>query len=100
MSKFVNAKHKIVSFVNNCIRWNRAGEFLNYFHSSFNLSLVVRNSKTSEYVLIHFLFPGKVYKPWQERKVKSKVIFIKYLSESTSIPIPCVYYWGLAKKRL
>jgi hypothetical protein len=96
--KFVDAKDEIVSFVNSCLGWNKAGEFLDYFKGSFNLSIAVRNSKTNERVLIRFPFPGKVFEPWREKKVKNEVMIINYLSEFTSIPVPRIYYWGLTKE--
>jgi len=61
--KFVEAKHEIVSFANNRLGWNEAGEFFDYFKGSFNLSIAVRNSETNKRVLIRFPFPGKVYEP-------------------------------------
>jgi hypothetical protein len=96
--KFVEAKHEIVSFVDNRLGWNEAGVFLDYFKGSFNLSIAVRNSETNERVLIRFPFPGKVYEPWREKKVKNEVMIINYLSEYTSIPVPRVYHWGFTEE--
>lgn len=96
--KFVEAQDEIVSFVDNRLGWNGAGEFLNYFKGSFNLSLAVRNCETNERVLIRFPFPGKVHEAWREKKVKNKVMIMKYLSEHTSIPIPRVHHWGLTEE--
>ena len=73
LCKFVEAEHEIVSFVNSCLGWNKAGEFLKYFRGSFNLSIAVRNSQTNKCVIIRFPLPGKVYQPWQEKKVKNEV---------------------------
>jgi hypothetical protein len=95
--KFVKAKQEIVSFVNSRLGWNEAGEFLDYFKGSFNLSIAVRNCETNERVLIRFPFPGKVYEPWRERKVKNEVMWMNYFSEFTRLPIPRIYYWGLAE---
>ncbi|KAG4439750.1 hypothetical protein IFR05_004772 [Cadophora sp. M221] len=92
--KFVGAKHEIASFVNNRLGWNQAGEFLNYFKDLFNLSMAIKNIQTDERVLIRFPLPGKVYEPWREKKVKNEVMIMNYLSEYTSIPIPCIYHWG------
>ncbi|KAI1426287.1 hypothetical protein F5Y12DRAFT_742660 [Xylaria sp. FL1777] len=96
--KIVDAKYEIVSFVDNCLGWNNAGEFLDYCKGSFNLGIAVLNSETQERVLIRFPVPGKVYEPWLERKVRNEVEIMKYLSQHTSIPIPRVHHWGLAKE--
>jgi hypothetical protein len=98
LCKFVEAKHEIVSFVNSRLGWNKAGEFLNYFRGSFNLSIAVRNNETNECVLIRFPLLGKVYEPWREKKVKNEVMIMNYLSEYTSIPIPRVYHGGCTKE--
>ena len=98
--KFVKAKHEIVSFVDNRLGWNEAGEFFDYFKGSFNLSIAVRNSETNKRVLIRFPFPGKVYEPWREKKVKNEVMIMNYLSKYTSISVPRVYHWGLTKESL
>lgn len=63
---FVNAKKDNVSFVDNRLGWNKAGEFLNFFKGSFNLSMAVRNGESDECILIRFPFPGKVYGSWRE----------------------------------
>lgn len=96
--KFVDATPDIVSFVDNCLGWNKAGEFLRFFKGSFNLSIAVRNSVTNERVVIRFPMPGKVYEPWREKKVKNEVMTLNYLAESTSLPVPRVYHWGLTKE--
>ena len=96
--KFVVAQHEIVSFVNNRLGWNEAGEFFDYFKGSFNLSMAVRNSETNKRVLIRFPFPGKVYEPWREKKVKNEVMIMNYLSEYKSIPVPRIYHWGLTEE--
>lgn len=95
--KFIDAKHDIVSFVDDRLDWNKAGEFFDYFKGSFNLSIAVRNSKTNERALIRFPIPGKVHGPWLEAKVKNEVMVMKYLSQHTSIPIPRVHHWGLTE---
>lgn len=92
--KFVEAKEDIVSVVNDLLGWNKAGDFEEYSKGSFNLSLSVRNSETDECVLIRFPFPGKVYGPWREEKIKNEVMVMNYLSEHTSMPVPRVYHWG------
>ncbi|KAI1775666.1 hypothetical protein F4818DRAFT_414569 [Hypoxylon cercidicola] len=92
--KFVDAKHDIVSFVSKSLGWNNAGEFICFFKGSFNLSLAVRNDETNQRVVIRFPFPGKVYEPWRDEKVKNEVMVIKYISEHTSIPVPRVHHWG------
>jgi aminoglycoside phosphotransferase (APT) family kinase protein len=95
---FVEAKPDIVSFVDNCLGWNEAGEFLRFFKGSFNLSIAVRNSVTNERVVIRFPIPGKVYDLWRGKKVKHEVMVITYLREHTSIPVPRVYHWGLTEE--
>ncbi|KAH6695853.1 hypothetical protein BKA61DRAFT_647526 [Leptodontidium sp. MPI-SDFR-AT-0119] len=85
--KIVEAKHEIMSFVNNRLGWNEAREFLNYFKGSFNLSIAVKNAQTDE-----------LYEPWRERKVKNEVMIMNYLSEYTSIPIPRIYHWGFTEE--
>ena len=96
--KFVHAKHDIVSFVGQRLGWNSTGDFLGYFKGSFNLSLAVCNPETYERVLIRFPFPGKVYEPWREKKVKQEVMVLRYLLEHTSIPVPRVRDWGLGEE--
>lgn len=96
--KFIDAKHDIVSFVDDRLDWNKAGEFFAYLKGSFNLSIAVRHSKTNERVLIRFPFPGKVHGPWLEAKVKNEVIVMRYLSQHTSIPVPRVHHWGLTEE--
>ncbi|KAH7348424.1 hypothetical protein BKA65DRAFT_605849 [Rhexocercosporidium sp. MPI-PUGE-AT-0058] len=92
--KFVEARHEIVSFVDNRLGWSGAGEFLDYLKGSFNLSIAVRNSETNERVLIRFPFRGKTYEPWRARKVKNEVEVLNFCSESTRLPFPRVYHWG------
>jgi aminoglycoside phosphotransferase (APT) family kinase protein len=96
--KFVEATPNIVSFVDNCLGWNEAGEFLRFFKGSFNLSIAVRNGVTNERVVIRFPIPGKVYDPWRAKKVKHEVMVMTYLREYTRIPVPRVYHWGLAEE--
>ncbi|TVY25156.1 hypothetical protein LHYA1_G006487 [Lachnellula hyalina] len=96
--KFVEAKPKIVSFVDTCLGWNKAGEFLRFFKGSFNLSIAARNCVTNERAVIRFPIPGKVYDLWRVKKVKHEVMVINYLHEHTSIPVPRVYHWGLTKE--
>ncbi|KAI1134810.1 hypothetical protein F5Y05DRAFT_397476 [Hypoxylon sp. FL0543] len=98
IGKFIDAKHDIVSFVSNRLGWNSTGEFMRFFKGSFNASVGVRNGETNERVLIRFPFPGKVYGPWRDEKIKNEVMVIKYLSEHTSIPVPRVYDWGLTEE--
>ncbi|PVH75194.1 phosphotransferase enzyme family protein-like protein [Cadophora sp. DSE1049] len=98
--KFVEATPDIVSFVDNCLGWNEAGEFLRFFKGSFNLSIAIRNSVTNERVIIRFPIPGKVYDLWRAKKVKHEVTVMTYLREHTSIPVPHVYYWGLTEESL
>ncbi|KAI1370797.1 hypothetical protein F4677DRAFT_344373 [Hypoxylon crocopeplum] len=98
IGKFVDAKRDIVSFVGSCLGWNKAGEFIEFFKGSFNLSLAVRNAETSERVLIRFPFPGKIYGPWRDKKVRDEVMVMNYLSEHTTIPVPRVRYWGLTEE--
>ncbi|KAG9229911.1 hypothetical protein BJ875DRAFT_537459 [Amylocarpus encephaloides] len=87
---FVEAKPDIVSFVDHCLGWNEAGEFLRFFKGSFNLSIAVRNRVTHERVVIRFPIPRKVYDRWRGTKVKHEVIVITYLREHTSLPVPCL----------
>jgi hypothetical protein len=96
--KFVEAAPDIVSFVDNCLGWNKAGEFLRFFKGSFNLSIAARNSITNERIVIRFPIPGKVYDPWRAKKVKHEVMVMTYLREHTSIPVPRVHYWGLTEE--
>jgi hypothetical protein len=96
--KFVEAKPDIVSFVDNCLKWNKAIEFLQYFKGSFNVSIAVQNSVTNERIIIRFPIPGKVHDPWRAKKVKHEVMVMAYLREYTSIPVPRVYYWGLTEE--
>ncbi|KAI0837864.1 kinase-like domain-containing protein [Hypoxylon sp. FL0890] len=98
IGKFIDAKYDIMSFVGNRLGWNSAGEFISFFKGSFNVSIAIRNGETNERVLIRFPFPGKVYGPWRDEKVKNEVMVIKYLSEHTSIPVPRVYDWGLTEE--
>jgi hypothetical protein len=65
--KFVKAKHEIVSFVDNRLRWNKAREFLDYFKGSFNLSIAVRNSRLTSVSLFASRFWGR-YTSRGERK--------------------------------
>ncbi len=43
MGKFVDVKLDIVSFVDDRLGWNKAGEFFGYFKGSYNLGIGVRN---------------------------------------------------------
>ncbi|KAH7370306.1 hypothetical protein BKA65DRAFT_488132 [Rhexocercosporidium sp. MPI-PUGE-AT-0058] len=86
--KLVEVTPDIVFFVDNCLGWNKAGEFLRFFKGSFNLSIAVRNSVTNERVIIRFPIPGKVYDLWRAKKVKHEVMVMTYLREHTSIPVP------------
>ncbi len=97
LDKFTRAKDDIVSFVDNRLSWNRAGDFFGYFCGSFNLSIAVRNGKTCERALIRFPIPGKVYGPWLEQKVENEAMVLKYLLQHTTIPVPRVHHWGLTK---
>jgi len=96
--KFVEATPDIVSFVNNCLGWNEAGEFLRYFKGSFNLSIAIQNNVTNKRVVIRLPIPGKIYDLWRAKKVKDEVMVMTYLREHTSIPVPCVYHWGLTEE--
>ncbi|KAI1413842.1 kinase-like domain-containing protein [Hypoxylon sp. FL1857] len=98
VGKFIDAKQDIISFVGSRLKWSKAGEFIGFLKGSFNASVVVRNSETNERVLIRFPFPGKVYGPWRDEKVKNEVMALKYISRHTSIPVPRVYDWGLAEE--
>ncbi len=96
--KLIQAVDDIVSFVDNRLGWNGAGRYDGFFKGSFNISMDVKRGESGEHVLIRFPSPGNVYGPWQEEKITNEVMVMSYLSENTSIPIPRVRCWGLAKE--
>lgn len=71
--KIVEAKHEIMSFVNNRLGWNEAREFLNYFKGSFNLSIAVKNAQTDERALIRFPLLGKYMSRGEREKSRTRL---------------------------
>ncbi|KAL5317944.1 hypothetical protein ACEPPN_015048 [Leptodophora sp. 'Broadleaf-Isolate-01'] len=71
--KIVEAKHEIMSFVNNRLGWNEAREFLNYFKGSFNLSIAVKNAQTDERALIRFPLLGKYMSRGEREKSRTSL---------------------------
>ncbi|KAK8075635.1 Protein kinase-like protein [Apiospora hydei] len=102
LERINRAEQDIVTFVNTCLRWDRAGEFVKCHVGSLNVGISVQNSRTQEHVLIRFPIPGTVHlpcpEPWLEQRVKGEVMVLKYLGRHTKIPVPRVYHWGTAKE--
>lgn len=97
--KLIRAVNDVVSFVDDRLGWNGAGEYNGFFKGSFNISLDVKHGESDERVLIRFPFPGNIYGPWRDEKVKNEVMVMDYLREhTTSIPVPRVRDWGFTKE--
>jgi len=94
--KLLDARDDIVSFVDNRLGWNGAGEYDGFLRGSFNLNMKVKCGDSDDHVLIRFPFPGNIYGPWRDEKVTNEVMGMNYLREHTNIPVPPVRDWGLS----
>lgn len=97
LRKFADAREDIVTFVGNQLGWVETGEFMNYHIGSYNVSMSIQKTGTSDCILIRFPMPGKVFGAWLGQKVKNEVMVLKYLSHHTDIPVPRVYHWGMTE---
>ncbi len=95
LSKLIDAKQEIVSFVASRREGNPSGEFDSYLKGSFNLSLVVNFNDGGPKAVIRFPKPGHTATDFREQKVRNEVIFLEFLREKTTIPVPRVASWGL-----
>ncbi|KAJ0161413.1 hypothetical protein CTA2_6255 [Colletotrichum tanaceti] len=98
--KLIDAKEAIVAFVHSRLGWNGTGSFNGFLKGSFNVSLKVQRADSDEQVIIRFPVPGNIYEPWRDEKVENEVMVMRYLRDSTSIPVPRVRDWGLTDSSL
>lgn len=96
--KLINQRDEIVAFVDRRLDWGGAGEYRRFLKGSFNISFVVEHGGKGYKVLIRFPLPGRTYEQWREEKVRNEVMVIDYLRKSTTIPLPQVLSWGLARE--
>jgi hypothetical protein len=94
LSKAIDAKQDIVSFVASKRPGNVTGEFDSYLKGSFNLSFVVKFSDGGPKAVIRFPKPGHTASHLREEKVRNEVEFLAVLREKTTIPVPRVVNWG------
>ncbi len=71
VSKIVDGRGHLVSFVDERLGWDGAGQFDGFYKGSFNICLKVRRSETDECALIRFPAPGNIYAPWRDEKVQN-----------------------------
>lgn len=94
VSKLIDAKHDIATFVTQRLQSNIPGEFDGYLKGSFNLSRVIKLGDDRKAV-IRFPKPGHTATTLREEKVRNEVLFLDYLREKTKIPVPLVLDWGV-----
>jgi hypothetical protein len=71
-------------------------EYLGFFKGSFNISFHIGFGGRQPSAVIRFAKPGHTVSPWRAEKVTNEVLFIEYLREYTTIPLPCIRCWGSA----
>lgn len=96
LRKVIDAKDKIVAFVDGRLDGGGTGEFIDFLKGSFNLSLRIGFGDRRQSALIRFAKPGHTV--WRAEKVTNEVQFIEYLSQYTTIPLPRVLSWGLTEE--
>ncbi|KAM5352641.1 hypothetical protein ACJ41O_005363 [Fusarium nematophilum] len=95
--KLIQARDVVVDFVDRQLGWNGTAEYDGFFKGSFNVSICVKRRDSDGHVLIRFPFPGNIYGPWRDEKVKNEVMAMKYIRQHTSIPVPIVHHWGITE---
>jgi hypothetical protein len=96
LRKVIEAKDEIVAFVDGRLDGGRTGKFIGFLKGSFNLSLRIGFGDRRQSALIRFAKPGHTV--WRAEKVTNEVLFIEYLSQHTTIPLPRVLSWGLTEE--
>ncbi|KAK2804331.1 hypothetical protein FQN50_006622 [Emmonsiellopsis sp. PD_5] len=91
LSKVLDLKIEIATFVASRCRRGQAKEIVGYMKGSFNLGLHVRFDAGPDAVI---RFPKPGYTAFRDEKVANEVQFMQYLSETTTIPLPRVIDWG------
>ncbi|ORX98427.1 phosphotransferase enzyme family protein-like protein [Clohesyomyces aquaticus] len=94
LSKLMDAKQEIVSFVSSRRQNQPTGEFAGYLKGSFNLSLVIKFNDGGPKPVIRFPKPGHTATAFREEKVRNEVNFLELMREKTTIPVPRVLIWG------
>ena len=84
-----------MAFVNNRLQGQGTGKYLGFFKGSFNVSFHIGFGEGKPSALIRFVKPGHTLTAWREEKVVNEVRVIEYLREHTTIPLPCIRFWGL-----
>jgi hypothetical protein len=98
LRKVFDAKDEIITFAAACRGGASPGRFVGYLRGSFNLSLRIEFGDGEPDAIIRFPKPGHTSKTLADEKVANEVNFMKSLSQNTTIPIPRLIDWGLAKE--
>ncbi|KAG9205164.1 hypothetical protein G6514_008741 [Epicoccum nigrum] len=93
-AKVLDAKEEIAAFVASR-RPGRGAEVLGWFQGSFNFCLQITYNDGTPDVMIRF--PGPGHTTSQDEKIRNEVQVIMFLHESTSIPVPRLFSWGLTE---
>jgi hypothetical protein len=93
-AKVLDAKEEIAAFVASR-RPGRGAEVLDWFQGSFNFCLQVTYNDGTPDVMVRFPSPGHTTS--QDEKIRNEVQVIQFLHESTSIPVPHLFSWGLTE---
>jgi hypothetical protein len=91
-AKLLDAKEEIAAFVTSR-RPGRGAEVLDWFQGSFNFCLQIMYNDGTPDVAIRF--PGPGHTMFRDEKIRNEVQIIQFLQESTSIPVPRLFSWGL-----
>jgi hypothetical protein len=87
-AKVLDAKEEITAFVASR-RPGRGAEVLDWFQGSFNFCLQIMYSDGTPDVMIRFPGPGRTIS--RDEKIRNEVQVIRFLHESTSIPVPRLF---------
>ncbi|KAJ4349327.1 uncharacterized protein N0V89_007941 [Didymosphaeria variabile] len=93
-TKVLDAKEEIAAFVASR-RPGRGAEVLDWFQGSFNFCLQIMYNDGTPDVIIRF--PGPGHTTFRDEKIRNEVQVIQFLHESTSIPVPRLFSWGLTE---
>lgn len=92
--KVLDAKEEIAAFI--ASRWpGRGAEVHDWFQGSFNFCLQIMYDDGTPDVMIRF--PGPGHTTFRDEKIWNEVQVIQFLYESTSIPVPRLFSWGLTE---
>lgn len=92
LHQVLDSKTEISDFVASHQKRRGKGTFVGFLMGSFNLSCCF-TFKAGPDVIIRFAKPGLT--ALRDEKITNEVQIMEYLSQNTTIPIPCVHSWGL-----